>query len=149
MAYTGSKAQAGRGATLSIGATPGVLIGEITDLPFDLPEWQTVDTTNLQSGSDSEFLPTIRKTSAWTLKVNRVSTDAGQAAVQTAYSAATLTPFSLTLPAEQGQTTGDSFTFNAYVLSASFTISPTSVVSASLKIQISGPVTPVEGTAAA
>ena len=80
MSYSGSQAQAGRGSQLSIGASP-ILIGEVKDVPLDRGKWAVVDTTNFESGSDSEQLVTIRKPGSCTFKFNRVSTDAGQAAV--------------------------------------------------------------------
>ena len=144
--YTGSQAQAGRGSTLSIGATP-TLIGEITDLPLDLPKWDTADVTNLESGMDSEVLPTIRKTASITIKGNRVSSDAGQMAVMTAYGAGTKVAFTVTLPKTATQTsTGDSWAFSGYVLSASFTVNPTKQIDFSIDIESSGAFVPTAGS---
>jgi hypothetical protein len=140
MTYTGSKAQAGRGSTLSIGGTP-TEIGEIVDVPFTRPEWDFVDVTNLDSGSDQEMLPTIRKAASFTAKGNRVGTDAGQLLVETAYANAALNSFTIQLPKTAAQTTsGDKYVFNAYVKGASFDVSPTKQVDYSIMLQTSGPV---------
>lgn len=213
MAYTGTKAQAGRGTKLSIGAvlsitgdttsastsvtsvssTTGILvgmavtgagipanttvasigsgtitlsqaatatasdvtltvgsalsIGEANDFPFDRPEWQTADATNFDSGSDSEQIVTIRKSSSFTVTGNRVSSDVGQAAVETAYQNGTLTAFTATLPKTASQvTSGDTYTFNAYVLSSNFKVGVEKIVQFELKLQISGPATLAVGS---
>lgn len=144
--YAGSKAQAGRGSTLSIGATP-TEIGECSDVPFTRPEWDFVDVTNLDSGSDQEMLPTIRKAASFTVKGNRVSSDAGQLAVETAYGSGALTAFTLQLPKTAAQTsTGDKYAFNAFVKSSSFDVTPTKQVEFSIALQTSGPITFTAGS---
>jgi hypothetical protein len=146
MTYTATQAQAGRGTTLSIGSTP-TLIGELDDVPFDLPEWQTDDATNFESGQDEEFIPTIRKSMEYTVTGNRVSSDAGQIAVQTAYATPTLSAFVLQLPKTAAQTTaGDKYAFSAYVLNQSFKIQTTKKVTFSMKLKTSGPVTFTAGS---
>ncbi len=146
MPYTGSQAIAGRGTTISIGATP-TLIGEVDDFPLTRGKWETVDTTNLESGSDSEFLPTVRKPGTLTFKGNRVSTDAGQILVEAAYQGATIQEFTIQLPKSGTQTTtGDKITFNAYVLGSDFTVQPTQKIAFSIELQISGPTTVTAGT---
>jgi hypothetical protein len=146
MAYTGSKAQAGRGSMLSIGATP-TEIGECSDVPFNRPEWDFVDVTNFDSGSDQEMLSTIRKAATFAVKGNRVSADAGQLLVETAYANGALTAFVLQLPKTATQTTkGDSYAFNAYVKSAGFDVSTTKQIQFNLNLQTSGPVTFTAGT---
>lgn len=146
MPYTHSLAQAGRGSSISIGATP-TLIGEITDIPLDLPKWDSVDVTNLESGSDQENLLTVRKSATFTVKGNRVSTDAGQVAVISAYQNATLSAFVVTLPKTATQTTtGDTYSFSAFVMSASFDVSPTKQVDFSMDLMTSGPVTFTAGS---
>lgn len=144
--YTGSKAQAGRGSTLSIGATP-TEIGEMTDVSFNRPEWDFVDVTNLDSGSDQEMLATIRKAASFTAKGNRVAADAGQLLVETAYATGALSAFTLQLPKTSTQTvSGDKYTFNAYVKSASFDVAPTKQIEYSISLQTSGPVTFTAGS---
>lgn len=138
MSYTGSKAQAGRGSTIGIGATP-TLIGEVTDLPLTGGKWDFVDTTNLDSGNDSEMLSTVRKAPTVTIKGNRVVADAGQVAVETAWETGALSSFTVTLPKTSGQTvSGDKYVFSAYVASYDFSISPTAKIDFSMELQLSG-----------
>jgi hypothetical protein len=138
--YTGSKAQAGRGSLLSIGATP-TPIGECADVPFNRPEWDTVDTTNFDSGADEEQLVTIRKAATFSVTGNRVSSDAGQTAAEAAYQGGTLQQFTFTLPKTTAQTTtGDKYVFNAYVKGSNFKVSPTGKIEFTLNLQTSGPV---------
>jgi hypothetical protein len=140
MPYTGTKAQAGLGTTLSIGSTP-TEIGETDDLPFDRPEWGTADATNFDSTAE-EFITTIQKSMEFTVTGNRVSSDAGQAAAEAAYASGASTPFTVQLKKTATQTTsGDKFTFNALVLGSSFRVQPTGVIKFSLKLKTTGPVT--------
>lgn len=136
--YTGSKAQAGRGSTLTIG---GTVIGEIDNLPMKRGKWALVKTTNFQSGSDAEQLVTIRDPSSITFKGNRVSSDAGQVALEAAYQNATLSTFVLTLPinTKAGQSSqGDTYTFSAYVIASDFDDSTEQAVQYSIELQGSG-----------
>jgi predicted secreted protein len=144
MSYTGSKAQAGRGSTISIASTA---IGEITDVPLNLPKWETADVTNFSSGSDAEFITTIRRSANFTIKGNRVSSDTGQVAVVAAYQSGTISAFTLVLPKSSTQTTtGDTYTFNALVLSCSFDVGVTKAIEFSIDLQISGAVTFTAGS---
>ena len=145
MAYTGSQAQAGRGSTLGIGTTP-TLIGEITDLPVNRGKWETKEVTNLDSGSDAEFISTIRKPGTVTFKGNRVASDAGQTAVEAAYQSGALASFTITLPKTATQTSGDTITFKALVIGSDFSISPTQEIAFSIDLQISGATTVTPGT---
>lgn len=139
MAYTGSQAQAGRGSTLSIG---GVMIGEIKSVPFTAGKWQTADVTNFESGSDAEFITTIRDSGSITLEGNRVAGDAGQQAVETAYDTGSIAAFTLQLPQSKTQTTdGDQYSFNALVISRDFTVDVTKAIDYKVELKISGPVT--------
>jgi hypothetical protein len=144
--YTGSKAQAGRGSILAIGATP-TPIGECSDVPFNRPEWETVDTTNFDSGSDEEQLVTIRRAATFSITGNRVSSDAGQVAAETAYQSGALMPFTFTLPKTTAQTSsGDKYAFQAYVKGSNFKASPTGKVEFTLNLHSSGPVVLTAGT---
>jgi hypothetical protein len=146
MAYTGSQAQAGRGSQLSIGASP-ILIGEVKDLPLTRGKWALVDTTNFESGSDSEQLVTIRKPGTCTFKGNRVSSDAGQAAVEAAYQSGVLTAFTLQLPKTSAQTSkGDTYTFNAFVADWTLTNQVEQVIEFTIELSISGGSTLTEGS---
>lgn len=144
--YPGSQAQAGRGTTLGIGATP-TLIGELSDLPLNRGKWNTVETTNFDSGSDAEYLSTVRKAATITLKGNRVSSDAGQVAVEAAYQAGTRETFVVTLPKTSTQTTaGDTYTFEALVVSCDFSIQTEKQVEFSIELQVTGATTFTAGS---
>lgn len=146
MTYTGSKAQAGRGSTLSIGATP-TEIGEVSDVPFNRPEWDFVETTNFDSTIDAEVLTVIRKVADVEFTFNRVSSDAGQVLVETAYNSGALAAFVLQLPKTPTQTTaGDKYTFSAYVVGSNLKVSPKDKVAGTVKLQTSGPVTLTVGS---
>ena len=146
MTYTGSQAQAGRGSSLSIGATP-TLIGEVKDVPLNRGKWDLVDVTNFESGSDSEQIVTMRKPGSVTFKGNRVSADAGQTACEAAYQNGTLVAFVLQLPKTATQTTaGDKYTFNAFVVSSDFANATTAVIEFTIELQISGTCTLTVGS---
>jgi hypothetical protein len=146
MAYAGSQAQSGRGSTLSIGATP-TLIGEVKNVPFTSGKWQTADVTNFESGNDAEFISTIRDNGTVTFDGNRVSADAGQQAVETAYDTGEIAAFSLQLPKSAAQTTkGDAYTFNALVISRDFTVDVTKEIDWKVELKISGAVTFTAGS---
>jgi predicted secreted protein len=141
MTYTKSQAQAGRGSQLSIGSSP-ILVGEVKDVPLNRGKWDSVDVTNFESGSDSEMLVTIRKPGTVTFTGNRVSDDAGQMAVETAYQDGELMPFTLQLPKTAAQSSvGDTYSFNAYVLSYDFKDAVAAAIEFSIDLQMSGPCT--------
>lgn len=146
MPYTSSQAQPGRGWSLSVGATP-TLVGEIADLPFTRPEWDFANVTNLQSGSDEEMLPVIRKAAKFAIKGNRVDVDAGQVLVEAAYRSGALLACVVTATKTAAQTTsGDKWTFNAYVVKSNFAVSPTKQVEFEIDFQTSGDVVPTAGS---
>lgn len=138
MPYTGSQAQAGRGTQISIGSTP-TLIGEVTNAPLKRGKWETVDVTNFESGADSEYLTTIRKGQQLTVKGNRVVSDAGQVAVEMAWENGTVSKFTVQLPKTATQTTtGDTYTFNALILSFDFNVEPTKQIDFEMELQVTG-----------
>jgi hypothetical protein len=144
--YTGSKAQAGRGAILTIG---GVVIGELDEIPLKRGKWSMAKTTNFQSNKDGEQIPTIREPASTTLAGNRVSSDSGQAAVEAAYQNAALSAFVITMPINTaaGQSSqGDTYSFSAYVAGSDFTVQTEQVVKFSIELGITGPVTLAEGS---
>ena len=145
-AYNGSQAQAGRGSVFAVGATP-TTVGECSDVQFNRPDWDFVDVTNLDSGSDQELLPTIRKATTITLKGNRVPADAGQTALETAYQSGAKIAFTLTLPKSGTQTVaGDKYTGNAYVKSSTFDVTPTKQIEFNVVLQPTGPITETAGS---
>lgn len=136
--YSGSKAQAGRGSSISIGTGP-TLIGEVKEISLNRGKWQTVSTTNFQSGLDEEMLATIRKAGTVSLKGNRVSSDAGQALVEAAYQSGGLVPFTQSLPLTSSQTTkGDAYAYNAFVIGSDFTDQVDQPIEFTIDLQISG-----------
>src|SRR6185437_4550393 len=119
----------------------------ISDFPLNRPDWDFVDTTNFESGSDAEMLSTIRKAPTIEMKGNRVAGDAGQVAVETAYQAGTISSFTVTLPKTSTQTTsGDKYVFNAYVKNCNFSIQTTKQIEFSISLQVSGPCTFTAGS---
>lgn len=154
--YNGSKAQAGRGSQLSIGGLTGAsgpdvytLIGEIKTGGISGAQWATEDVTNFESGADQEFLATIRDNGTIDMAGNRIASDAGQVAVEAAFSSGLKYDFKLQLPinAQAGQTTtGDAFTFSALCQSRDIAVDTTKAVSWNVKLKVSGPVTLVTGS---
>ncbi len=139
MSYTGSKSQIGSLTTISIGSTP-VLIGEVTDISKTGAQVQTEDSTNLNSLSE-EFITSLLKPGSVDITVNRVSVDAGQVAVETAFNTRAINPFVVTLPKTSAQTTtGDSFAFTALIeefddISA---VKATGKITSKIKLKIQG-----------
>lgn len=147
MTYSTTAAQSGRGTSLSIGASP-VLIGEIRSLTQSGNTWETSDVTNFQSAFTKEFISTILDSGEFDVTCNRVSSDAGQVALEAAFEGAgagTLQAFTIQLLKSGNQTTtGDSITFHALVQSKNITIEPTKEITTSWKLKVSGlPVTTV------
>ena len=146
MTYTATKAQAGRGTTIAVGASPTV-VGECDNFPMDRNKWVTADATNFQSGSDSESIATIREGAAFTITGNRVSTDAGQVLVEAAYQAGTPLQFTVTMQEESGETTnGDKCVFNALVLGSSWKITPKDSVKFSIDLKVTGAIAYTQGS---
>jgi hypothetical protein len=144
--YTNSQAQAGKGSSLSIGGTP-TPIGELKSAPINRGKWKFVDTTNFESGADSETLPVIRDNGSVSMEGNRVSGDAGQLLVEAAYQSGAISAFTLTLPKTTAQTTsGDKYAFNAYIESSDFTADVTKEIDFKIGLKISGPVTLTVGS---
>jgi hypothetical protein len=150
MAYTGSKAQAGRGAVLGIGplfvpgapaATPAyVTIGEIRTSGITNSQWDTVDVSNFESGVDKEFITTMRDPGMIAIAGNRISSDLGQVNCEAAFQSGGIYMFQILVPKNVTQTTtGDIYTFNALVKSIDFEIDVAKEISWTVKLQLSGP----------
>jgi hypothetical protein len=120
MSYTGSLAEAALGSTIAIntgttGSPTWTPIGEIASAPQSGRMAKTVETTNLQS-TFAEFLPTIPESGTLDITANRVSSDAGQVALEAAFAGLLLKQFKITLRQTPAQTTtGDVMTFTALV----------------------------------
>lgn len=140
MTYTGSLAQAGRGSSLGIGATP-TAIGEVGSCTPSGNAWEYVDTSNFQSGVDEEFISTMRNNGEFRVQGNRVSSDAGQVLVEADYNSGGKSAYTLTLPKTAAQTTsGDKYVFTAYVMTRTFTVEVKGKVAYDLTLKVSGAV---------
>jgi hypothetical protein len=144
-----SKAQQGRGTIIAIGTVP-TTIGEVKSIKRSGNEWKTDDVTNLTtSGNSTEKITTIIEQGTYELGGNRVSSDAGQLALDEAFASGDATPFVITLPKTLAQTTkGDSYAFDALVLSSTVPpeIDVTKTLLFSAKLSITGPVTFTPGS---
>jgi len=135
---------AGAGETLSVGPAT---IGEIKTSNIGNAQWGTADVTNFESGADQEFINTIRNNGEVSVAGNRVSSDPGQTLVEAAFSSGAIQAFTLTLPKTPSQTTsGDSYAFNALVVSRDIDVDVTKEISWSVKLKVSGPVTLTKGS---
>lgn len=140
MAYTKSNAQTGKGTQLAIGATPTPIM-EVKSIKLSGNKWDTEDTTNMNS-IEKEFVNTIMDPGEYSVAGNRVSSDSGQTAVETAFASGALTAFTITLPMTSAQTTkGDSYAFNALITERDFNFDVTKAIDFSLKLKVSGPIT--------
>jgi hypothetical protein len=153
MSYTGSKAQTGLGSILAIntassGTPVYTTIGEITKLNQSGKKNNTDDVTNLES-TDEEFITTIPSPGTYAFTVNRVSSDAGQAALLTAFNSGAKTLFKITMPLAPGQTTtGDTQAFTAIVedYNDSGSIEPKKTVTVEGSLKVSGAITFTAGS---
>lgn len=151
-AYAGSKAQSSQGTGIWINplnASPPtwIFIGEPLGAQFS-DKAQFDDSTNLQSTA-KEFLSILDDPGKLSVKLNRVSNDAGQVALQAAKVGHTRDGYSVVFPknALAGQTTaGDQRNFLAYVEELSPQIESNKKIGSSFTLQISGGITDVEGS---
>jgi predicted secreted protein len=152
MSYTKSGAQKTKGTTLGIDtSTSGTptysVLGEITSIEPSGQQMGTVEVTNMDSAA-KEYLSTIIDSGEFKVTYNRVSSDAGQTAVKTAFASGDLKSFQVTLPKASGQTvSGDTFTFDAIV--TDYNLSSMAVDKAlqvSVTLKISGLITEVAGS---
>jgi hypothetical protein len=154
-AYAGSKSQSSQGTLLYVNATNAsppvwVEIGEPKGAQFsDKNEFD--ESTNLQSLA-KEFVATLPDPGKLNVDLNRVSTDAGQAALLTSYHALPaptrllyLVVFPINTAAGQS-TYPDARQFLAYVESMAPEIRLNKIVQAKFTLQITGPITEIEGS---
>jgi hypothetical protein len=151
MSYSGSKAQSGNQAVVSIGtgtstSSPGTLttVGEVNDFNQSGTVNKTDDTTNFQSSAE-EFIPTILSPGQFQGTMNRISGDAGQVAVKVAFNSAPplLVPWQVQLaknPAIPQTTAGDKIVFMGLVeeFSNFGTVKPDKKVATPFRIKVSG-----------
>jgi hypothetical protein len=141
-----SKAQYGRGTTLGIGATP-TLVAEIKSIKLSGRKQEETDVTSLDSVA-REFVGTIADSGSWSLEGNRVGTDAGQLAMETAFASGAVSQFTITLPKTGTQTKGDTFTFLGLITGLNYSVGVTEATTFSAEIKISGPLTITPGATA-
>ena len=145
MPYTGSQAQAVKGTTIGIGATP-TLIGEIKNFGEMAGTWAIADVSNTDSPA-KEKLATLLDNGTITFTGNRVSSDAGQTAAEAAFQSGALTSFTLQFQKTGTQiTSGDKYVFNAIVSKRTFGGDITKEWSWSITLDISGAVTETLGS---
>ena len=120
MAYTGTKATAGKGLALSINTGTASSptwspVGESFDAQPSR-KMMTDEATNFDSAA-TEYISTMPDGGEMKFSCNRVSTDAGQIAVEAAASSGALKQFKIVAPIGVGQITlGDAWTFSAIVV---------------------------------
>lgn len=154
-AYAGSKSQSSQGTGIWVNYLAGVstspptwvFVGECLSAKFG-DKNMFEDSTNLQSVA-KEFLPVLADPGKLNVKLNRNSTDAGQIAIQAAKLSGVRLGYAVVLPINlaAGQTTtGDQRTFLAYVESNAPDIGVNKKIDTDFTLQISGPITDVEGS---
>lgn len=149
MSYSKSQAGIGLGTLLLIGAAgaaPTTIVGEVKTIAQSGRQVATEDVTNLQS-SAREFIPTLLDSGTWDLSGSRIGGNAGQIAMEAAFSGLTIVPFKIQLPKEGTQTTtGDTFTFNALVQESNFSVGVDKAITFTAKLKVSGAITPTPGS---
>lgn len=155
MAYTFSNAMAGLGSILNINtgtaSTPvWVLVGEVVEIAQSGRTIKSDDTTNLQS-SFEEFLGVIGSSGNLKLTLNRVSGNAGQAAMFAAFTTVppVLSMFQIQLKKSPLQNAaGDLLAFTALIEEWNdiATISPTKKIMTSASLKVTGTITTTEGS---
>ena len=156
-----AKPLVGIGAVLSIGTLGGTptftAINGIKQFKSPSQKWSTEDVTTLDStGGARVFVKTIQDPGGADISLMWESADAGQIALWNAFAASSnqangaAYPFKLVLPINGagGQTTtGDTFTFSALVTDVQNPeVQVDKAITWSVKLQVSGPITYVEGT---
>jgi hypothetical protein len=150
--YSGSKAQSSQGTGIWVNPTNAsppvwVFIGEAMGAKFS-DKTQFDDSSNLQS-TQKEFLPILPDPGKLSVTLNRVSTDAGQAALAASKAAQTRLQYAVVFPINTaaGQSSaGDQRLFLAYVESLSPQIEVNKKITSAFDLQITGPITEIEGS---
>lgn len=140
MAYIASAAQAGRSTFLQyeIGtASPAVwqTISEIKKMSFTGAKYDLADTTNVQSGTFREFLPTLADAGEISFEGNYIPGDATQDVLNTAFVNAIKTNFQVLFPNNAGN-----IQFSGYVVGVERTIEVDKSLAISGRIKITGPI---------
>lgn len=147
--YVGTQRRTAKGMVLSIGdgASPEVFtkISELNSLELTGRQAQTDDATNFDS-EEEEFIATIITPGEWSFSGSRISGDAGQQALSTAFAALASHNFTVVAPKTGTQTTGDTWAFKALVTDDGLSFAPTKGQAISGKLKISGPLAFTEGS---
>lgn len=151
MSYSGTQSQSGLGTAIAINtgtvSTPTwTTIGEVVDLTQSNYQNESDDATNLESTA-REFIATLLNPGTWECTINRVSSDAGQTALVSAFNGRTNTMFKVTLPKTASQsTTGDAYSFTALVEKYGMNIKPDKKISISASLKVSNAITFTAGS---
>ena len=136
MPYTSSQAGIGEGTLVEImtgSPLAPVVIGECDEADLDNRSAQTVDVTNFQSGKYREFRTTLIQSGEFKLTGNRVPSDLGQVAVETAFNTPGSYPqFIITTP------DGKTATFNAAVTASNFKIGVDKIIKFDITLKVTG-----------
>jgi hypothetical protein len=153
--YAGTKSQSGNQSQLSINtgtvASPTwTLVGEVSEVTQSGSKNKSEDATNLESQAE-EFVPTIPTPGNYGGTMNRISGDAGQQAMNAAFTSVPpgMPQFKFQLPKNSTQTTqGDYFVFTALVeeFNDIGKITPTGIVKTQFSLKISGPIAKTQGS---
>jgi len=140
MTYAGSRAFAGQGSQLQLGAgtpaAPGAYttIAEITKIQRSGSKMDLVDVTNMDSiGAYREKLATLLDGGDIALDANYIPQDATQQSLQALFDNRTLAPWQIVLPNSLG-----TWNFNAYLMSLDFDLSTDKASTLSSKLTITG-----------
>jgi predicted secreted protein len=137
MTYTGSRAFAGQGTQLQLGAGSPVsytTVAEVTKIQKSGSKMDIVDVTNMDSiGAYREKLPTLLDGGEVSLDCNYIPQDATQQALQSQFDNRTLSPWQIVLVNSLG-----TWNFNAYLTSLDFDISVDKASTFSSKLTITG-----------
>ena len=160
-AYAGSKSQTSQGTIIWVnfqpssppgsGSSPSppawVPIGECLGAEFS-DKAMFDKSTNLQSQAE-EFLPVLPDPGKLTVDLNRVSSDAGQQALQTSKANGLKLQYAVVFPinlAEGQSEAGDQRQFWAYVEELHPVIKTNTRITNKFTLQISGPITDIAGS---
>jgi predicted secreted protein len=153
MAYTGSKAFAGRGSAIQYSTNPPsvayTVLAEIKNVQFSGAKADLADVTNFQSGNFREFLPTLNDAGEVSISGNLIPNDTTEQAILGFFNSQTLVTFQVQLPANTAQgfaTTLGTYTFKAYVVSFDYGIPVDKETTITLKLKITGSVTFATGS---
>ena len=152
MAYTTSKAMAGRGTQFFLGGITGtpnantyVLVGECDSTDLSEMDWSFEDTSNFESGVYMETMTTMLDPGTVKVSGNYIAggTDPGQVAFNAALASGQPYNIKLILPLNPltGQTTiGDTFTCSAFVSKGGgMSIDTKKKIGFSAELKITGP----------